>query len=165
MLKLFLKRGGVAWLLVSSMLLFFVSIPGQAQSSTKGNVTGTIVDAAGLPVIGAGITVVGTTIGTASDSEGKFVLQDIEDGTVLEISSIGYVTQRVTVTSRRVIQVTLEEDSELLSEVVITGFGLAQKKATMTGAISAINGDILSTSVATNTSGALAGNIAGVNFR
>ena len=165
MLKLFLKRGGVAWLLVSSMLLFFVSIPGQAQSSTKGNVTGTIVDAAGLPVIGAGITVVGTTIGTASDSEGKFVLQDIEDGTVLEISSIGYVTQRVTVTSRRVIQVTLEEDSELLSEVVITGFGLAQKKATMTGAISAINGDILSTSVATNTSGALAGKIAGVNFR
>ncbi len=129
----------------------------------KHTITGSVLDVQGESIIGANVIEKGTTNGTITDLEGKFTLT-VAEGTMLEISFIGYVTQIVTVRGN-VINVTLQEDSQTLDEVVVTGFGLSQKKATLTGAISTINDSELSRSVASTVSGALVGKIAGVNSR
>lgn len=128
-------------------------------------VQGTVVDATGQPVIGANIVEKGTTNGTISDMDGKFTLS-VAEGSSIEITYIGFVNQLVkTPVGGGNLSITLKEDSETLDEVVITGFGLAQKKATLTGAISTVGTKDLVKSVAANSSSALAGKIAGVNFR
>lgn len=106
----------------------------ETQQSKK-IVKGKILDASGQPVIGANIVEKGTTNGTISDMDGLFTLE-VSDQAVLEISYIGFVNQQVRVTGEGNLTITLKEDSETLDEVVVTGFGLAQKKATLTGAIS-----------------------------
>lgn len=127
-------------------------------------IKGKILDSMGQPVIGANIVEKGTTNGTISDMDGLFTL-DVSDQAVLEISYIGFANQQVRVTGEGNLTITLKEDSETLDEVVVTGFGLAQKKATLTGAISSVGTKELSKTVAINSSSALAGKIAGVNFR
>ena len=108
-------------------------------------VQGTVVDATGQPVIGANIVEKGTTNGTISDMDGKFTLS-VAEGSSIEITYIGFVNQ-------------------LVKTPVGGGFGLAQKKATLTGAISSVGAKDLVKATAINASTALAGKIAGVNFR
>ena len=127
-------------------------------------VQGTVVDATGQPVIGANIVEKGTTNGTISDMDGKFTLS-VAEGSSIEITYIGFVNQLVKTPVGGNLSITLKEDSETLDEVVITGFGLAQKKATLTGAISSVGAKDLVKATAINASTALAGKIAGVNFR
>jgi len=135
----------------------------ETQQSKK-VIKGKILDASGQPVIGANIVEKGTTNGTISDMDGLFTL-DVSDQAVLEVSYIGFVSQSVRVTGSGDLTITLREDSETLDEVVITGFGLSQKKATLTGAISSVGAKDLVKATAANASTALAGKIAGVNFR
>ena len=128
-------------------------------------IKGKILDSMGQPVIGANIVEKGTTNGTISDMDGLFTL-DVSDQSVLEVSYIGFVSQQVKAPSDGGnVTITLKEDSETLDEVVVTGFGLAQKKATLTGAISSVGAKDLVKATAANASTALAGKIAGVNFR
>lgn len=144
--------------------------PGQnVQNSSiqqkKNVVKGKILDAAGQPVIGANIVEKGTTNGTISDMDGNFSIS-VEESAVLEVSYIGFVNQQVkTSIGGGNLTITLKEDSETLDEVVVTGFGLAQKKATLTGAISSVGDEDISRSVASTASGALVGKIAGLNTR
>lgn len=135
----------------------------ETQQSKK-VIKGKILDASGQPIIGANIVEKGTTNGTISDMDGLFTL-DVSDQAVLEVSYIGFVSQSVRVTGNGDLTITLREDSETLDEVVVTGFGLAQKKATLTGAISSVGAKDLVKVTAANASTALAGKIAGVNFR
>ncbi|WP_455639490.1 TonB-dependent receptor [Parabacteroides sp.] len=128
-----------------------------------GIIKGVVVDNLGEPVIGANVIEKGTTNGIITDVNGEFTL-NVSANATLEISFIGYVTQTVPVKGNS-INVVLREDSQALEEVVITGFGLAQKKATLTGAISSVGSDDLARSISSTASGALAGKIAGVNFR
>ena len=134
--------------------------PQQQQKVVKG----TVLDPLGEPVIGANVVEKGTTNGIITDLDGSFTLHVSPDA-VLEISYIGYVTQTVPVKGKSVVSVTLREDSQALEEVVVTGFGLAQKKATLTGAITQVGSEDISRSVASTASGALVGKIAGLNTR
>lgn len=134
--------------------------PQQQQKVVKG----TVLDPLGEPVIGANVVEKGTTNGIITDLDGTFTLHVSPDA-VLEISYIGYVTQTVPVKGKSVVSVTLREDSQALEEVVVTGFGLAQKKATLTGAITQVGSEDISRSVASTASGALVGKIAGLNTR
>lgn len=102
-----------------------------------GSITGTVLDANGEPIIGANILVKGTTTGTLSDMNGRFQL-DARAGSTLVISYIGYKT--IEVKASRNMTVTLQEDAELLSEVVVVGFG-TQKKVNLTGAVSSVDVD------------------------
>lgn len=144
--------------------------PGQnvqnpSTQQKKNVVKGKILDAAGQPVIGANIVEKGTTNGTISDMDGNFTIS-VEESAVLEVSYIGFVNQQVkTSIGGGNLTITLKEDSETLDEVVVTGFGLAQKKATLTGAISSVGDEDISRSVASTASGALVGKIAGLNTR
>ena len=127
-------------------------------------VKGTVIDANGEPLIGVNVKEVGGTTGTITDINGEFSL-NVAPKTRLEISFIGYQTQNVAVGESRQITVTLQEDTQVLDEVVITGFGMSQKKATLTGAVSSIKSEEIARSSAVTAGGALVGKIAGVNTR
>ena len=127
-------------------------------------VKGIVVDNLGEPVPGANVVEKGTTNGIITDMDGAFSLTVAPDA-VLEISYIGYVTQSVSVKGKSTLNITLREDSQALEEVVVTGFGLSQKKATLTGAVTAVGSEDISRSVASTASGALVGKIAGLNTR
>lgn len=137
------------------------SVAGTQQQQKK-TIKGVVVDNMG-PVIGANVVEKGTTNGTVSDVNGQFTLE-VGNNAVLEVTFIGYIAQNVPVKGG-VVNVTLKEDSQALDEVVITGFGLSQKKATLTGAISTVGSEDISRSSASTASGALVGKLAGVNTR
>jgi len=138
------------------------SQPSVEQQKNKA-ISGKVVDSSGQPVIGANIVQKGTTNGTISDVDGKFTL-NVPQNAELEITYIGYVKQTVTAKGNA-ITITLKEDSQALQEVVVTGFGLSQKKATLTGAISQVGTEDISRSVAATASGSLVGKISGINTR
>lgn len=98
-------------------------------------VNGLVVDVNGEPVIGASVVEKGTTNGGITDINGKFTL-NVKPGSTLQISFVGYQTQEIKAT--KTVKVVLKEDSELLSEVVVVGYG-TQKKANLTGAVATVD--------------------------
>jgi TonB-linked SusC/RagA family outer membrane protein len=112
------------------------TLPGFAQTGT---VTGVVTDENDEPVIGATILVVGTPRGTVTDLNGKFSV-DVPANAVLQISYVGYVSQRIRVGTSSALNVKMVVDETNLEEVVVVGYG-TQRKATLTGAISAIKSE------------------------
>ncbi len=128
-----------------------------------GTVKGQVVDANGEPIIGASVLVKGTTNGTITDFDGNFSLNDASKGTLV-ISYIGYQTQEVSADGKSLVKVVLKEDTEVLDEVVVVGYGV-QKKATLTGAVSMINADeTLKGRATTNVASSLQGTIPGLTI-
>lgn len=131
-----------------------------AQQSKK--ITGTIVDESDIPVIGANIVVKGTTNGTVTDADGKFVLDNIPEGAIVVVSYIGYLDQEMPVSGRSVLNINLKEDTQKLDEVVVVGYGV-QKKANLTGSVSTVKyGQELENRPITDPSQALSGKVTGV---
>ena len=128
----------------------------QQQETVKG----TVVDKkTGEPIIGANVLVKGTTTGVITDLDGNFML-NAPVGSVLEVSYIGYQSKEVKATAQsQVIQ--LSEDTEVLEEVVVVGYG-AQKKASVTGAVASVKGKDLKLSGSPNLTNAFAGRMPGV---
>lgn len=109
------------------------------QQSMK--VEGVVVDEAGMPVIGASILEKDTTNGVITDIDGRFVLNLTSEKSIIVISYIGYKTLEVGAGSGSLGMITLKEDSEMLDEVVVVGYG-AQKKKTLTGSVAVIGDEI-----------------------
>lgn len=130
------------------------------QSEKRREVSGTIVDKTGEPIIGANIVEKGTSNGTITDVDGKFSLA-ISGSDVLVVSYIGYISQDVTVGNKNMVNVKLAEDTQNLEEVVVVGYGV-QKKTTLTGAISQVQTEALKSVPATNMSQLVTGRVAGV---
>ncbi|WP_300699157.1 TonB-dependent receptor [Bacteroides sp.] len=110
-------------------------IPGVTEQLQSITITGTVLDPTGEPVIGASVVEKGTTNGGITDLDGKFRL-NVKSGSTLKISYVGYQTQEVKAT--KMMKIILKEDSELLSEVVVVGYG-SQKKENLSGAVSSVN--------------------------
>ncbi|WP_301704946.1 TonB-dependent receptor [uncultured Parabacteroides sp.] len=127
----------------------------QQQKSLKG----TVNDVLG-PVAGASVVVKGTTNGTVTDMDGNFVLE-VNNGDVLQISFIGYVTQEIKYTGQATLAVNLVEDTQKLEEVVVVGYG-TQKKVNMTGAVAMVDSKVLENRPVQNVSTALQGTMPGV---
>lgn len=128
-------------------------------------ITGTVVDATGLEMIGSSIVQKGTTNGVITDINGKFTLNLLPNAEkVLVISSVGYVKQEVDVSSRTNINVTLLEDRITLDEVVVVGYG-TQKKVSITGSISNVSSKDLTDVPVTSVSNALTGKVSGLVTR
>lgn len=124
-------------------------------------ITVTVSDAMG-PVIGANVVVKGTTNGNISDMDGKVVLKDVSNNATLVISYIGYVTQEVKVGNQKSIHVTMVEDTQALSEVVVVGYGTLDKKQ-VTSAVTSLSADDLTVGVSgSDISTALQGKIGGL---
>lgn len=132
---------------------------GVNQQSKK--ITGTVVDATGMPVIGANVMVKGTTNGTITDMHGKFSLE-VEDGAVLQVSYIGFANQEIKVGNQTSLSIAMKEDAEALDELVVVGYGV-QKKANLTGSVSTVKyGQELENRPITDPSQALSGKTTGV---
>lgn len=99
--------------------------------------SGIVTDANGSPIIGASVVAKGTNNGTITDANGHFTLK-VSPNTTLQISFVGYQTEEVRVTDGKLIRVVLQEDTELLDELVVVGYG-TQKKANLTGAVSTVD--------------------------
>ncbi len=124
-------------------------------------ITGTVVDAQG-PVIGASVVVKGTTNGVATDFDGNFSL-NANPGQTLVVTYIGYLDKEVKVTaSQSHYNITIEEDKQMLDEVVVIAYG-QQKKVTITGAVSAVNGDELLKAPVASVANALQGKLPGMS--
>ena len=121
-------------------------------------VSGVIVDETGEPIIGASILEKGTTNGTITDFDGNFVL-DVAEGATLEISYVGYATQSLP--AHADMHVVLKEDTEVLEEVVVVGYGV-QKKSDLTGSIAQVNEKDLQKTPAPSLGSALEGRAAGL---
>ena len=132
----------------------------EAQLTQVQTATGVVRDAVG-PIIGAGVVVKGTTTGVVTDVDGSFSLPAIQKGTVLVISCIGYVTREV-VWNGEPLDIVLEEDSEMIEETVVIGFGV-QKKTDVTGAVAQVKMDeVLGDRPVINAAAALQGAIPGL---
>ena len=142
------------------LLILALSLIGTSVFAQTKQVTGVVKDATGETVIGASVVEKGTTNGVITDFDGVFKLT-VSENAVLQISYIGYQTQEVKVAGKTTLDITLREDSEILEEVVVVGYG-AQKKESVIGAISQVTSkDLLSTPSA-NISQAISGKITGV---
>lgn len=143
-----------------SCFMLLMSVVAFAQNQ----VTGHVADATGEPIIGANVTVKGTTVGTITDIDGNFTLEvGSTDGTLV-VSFIGYKSAGAAIKGKSPINVILQEDTETLDEVVVVGYGTQNRKS-LTGAISDVKSESLTRSVSTTTAGALSGKIAGISTR
>lgn len=139
------------------LLGVLMSLNLMAQTKT---ITGTVVDPMG-PVIGASVLQVGTTNGTITDIDGKFTLTVPENASI-RISFIGYKEQVIKVGAQSVFNIVMKEDSEMLDEVVVTGYGGSQKRATLTTAISKMDDAVLENAAFSNAAQALQGSVTGL---
>lgn len=123
-------------------------------------IKGRVLDANGEPVIGASVWEKGTTNGTITDFDGNFQL-NVKEGAVLSISYIGYAAQELTAQANMTI--TLKEDTELLDEVVVLGYGAGQRKQDLSASVGVLsNTEDLVTRPVSSTEGMLQGQLAGV---
>ena len=126
-------------------------------------VSGTVVDATGEAIIGASVIVKGTSTGTVTDFDGNFTIQKVPENGSLVISYVGYRTQTIAVAGKSQINVTLEEDKQLLDEVVVVGYGV-QRKSDVTGALTRVGEKELNAKPVSNAFEALQGKAAGVDI-
>ena len=146
------------------MLVFLmIAVPVFAQNAKKITVTGKVTDEQGMPVIGAGVMVKGTTTGAATDINGTYTISVASDAT-LSFQSIGYETVSVPVRGRAKIDVTLATDSQMLEETVVVGYG-TQKKANLTGAVDQVGADTFDGRPNANLAQMLQGRVANLNLK
>ena len=127
-------------------------------------VRGTVVDANGASIVGASIVLKSTTtLGTITDLDGFFELNNVPAQGTLIVSYVGYQTQEVAYTQGRTLKIVLKEDTEMLDEVVVVGYG-TQKKVNLTGAVATLDSKQLQSKPITSASQSLAGKIAGVHI-
>lgn len=132
----------------------------QNPAITLKSVKGTVTDANGEPVIGANIVIKGTSKGTITDIEGKFML-DIPENAVLQVSYIGYELQELKVGDKTVYDIRLQEDTQNLEEVIVVGYG-TQTRSSLTSSITEIKGEQLTNLPVANISRALDSYVPGV---
>lgn len=149
-------------LILSLFLLVGIDNAG-AQQQIK--VRGEVVDTQGVPIIGASVIVEGTQQGIITDVDGKFALDCPNTASMLDASMLGYADRKIAIAGKTYIIIILEEDVQSIESIVVTGYGNGIKKEALTGSISNVGSSKLEKSTATHVSSALAGKIAGVNFR
>ena len=132
------------------------------QQSVK--LYGTVIDETGLPVIGASVMIKGTTNGTITDVDGKFELT-VGNNDVLSVSYIGYETQEIRPSGNNLV-ITLKENSQMLNEVVVLGYGANARKQDLSASVGVVdNTESLATRPVSSTEGMLQGQLAGVTVQ
>lgn len=147
-------------ILLFSLALLLAYVPAGFAQTLK--VTGTVTDAAGRPLVGVNVVVKGTTIGTTTMTDGKYELNFPPPAArELVFTYIGMVTQEVAVHGRTTVNITMREDTNLMDEVVVVGYG-TQKKIHMTGSVAAVSGDEIVKTPVSSITQALVGKLPGI---
>ena len=147
--------------LFAAVLLTAVTAVGFDQ--TKLTVRGKVADPIGAPVAGASVIVVGTLNGTSADGNGNFTLTGVAADAVLSASFMGYTTHEEPVGGRTVVNIILSEDSELLEEIVVVGYG-QMKKSDLTGSVASVKTEGITNVPANSIESLMQGRIAGVQI-
>ena len=141
-------------------LMAVVSLSAAAQGKT---VSGKVIDQAGDPMIGVTVMVKGTTNGTATDFDGMYELRNVAQNSTLVFSYVGCVTEEVRVGGQSVINMTMKDDSAMLDDLVVVGYGV-QKKSDVTGALTHISAEELESRPVSNAFEAMQGKAPGVDI-
>ena len=160
--KLLLRLSALLCLLGCFTIVNAQTVGNQGGANGPAPISGIVVDAANQPIVGAFVLEKGTSNGTMTDLDGKFTIELPADAT-FEVSSMGYVTQEIAVAGRSAFAITLAEDTQLLEEVVVVGYGTT-KKVNLTGAVSVIKADDLQDRSALSASKMLQGSVPGLNI-
>ena len=152
-----MKHNNIIKLCLGIFLAFTMALPAIAQKTQT--FKGVVVDTTGEPIIGASVKVVGTTTGTITDLDGKFMVV-VPSGKQVEISYIGYITQ--VLSDFKQTKIELKEDTQQLDEVVVVGYG-TQKKAHLTGAIATVPMDDIQDLASGNLASTLSGMVNGLS--
>ena len=142
------------------LVLLFLTLCSYTLSAQI-KVTGTVSDVNGEPLIGVNVVVKDATIGTVTDMDGGYSLEVPGENSILVFSYIGYLTKESVVGTQTLINQTLLEESHLMDELVVVGYG-TQRKVTVTGSVASVAGDDLKVSPTTNLSNAILGRMPGV---
>lgn len=140
------------------IVMFLCSASATAQNLS---IKGKVIDRAEETIIGASVLVEGTSNGTVTDLNGEFNLSNVPPQATLKISYVGYTPQTIRVDGKTSIIITLTEDTELIDEVVVVGYGV-QKKVNLTGSVSSVNGEELSRRPVANATQSLQGLVPGL---
>lgn len=132
------------------------------QQNTK-TVKGTVKDAMGEPIIGASILVKGTTTGVITDFDGNFVLDNVAENAVLEVSYIGYTSQSVSVSGKKVLNIVLQEETQKIDEVVVTALGIKRQKRSLGYSTTTVGGEDFQQARDINVGNALSGKVPGLS--
>ena len=142
-------------------LLFIICI--QVSNAQTRTLTGVVTDKNdGLPLPGVSIMIKGTHLGTATDAQGKYML-DVKSSDILEFSFVGMKSQTIPVGDRTLLNVAMENDAQNLEEVVVTGYGVTRRKA-FTGAATTVGAENISQKTDANPIKALEGTVPGVQL-
>ena len=155
-----LSRQGLSYTVSGNKII--ISPAKNAVSTKEKKVSGKVTDKNGEPVIGATVIEKGTNNGTITDFEGNFIL-DVSQNATLEISYIGFQSQVLKAVSSKNLAVTLREDTELLDEVVVVGYG-SQRKSDLTGGITSVSSEQLQMVSSNNLMDKLAGQVPGLSI-
>ena len=147
---------GTIWLFMLVLSSFMYVANAQQR-----NVQGMVTDPNGEPIIGATVMVKGASNGGITDVDGVYSLMDVPGDAMISISYVGYKTVDIKVTDKSLARVILKEDTEMLDEVVVVGYGV-QKKSDITGSVSSVKSEELLSAPNTSTAQALQGRVSGV---
>ncbi len=159
-MRTFILKGKFPRLLWTALFLLTTMLS-QAQEST---VTGTVTDDQGQPIIGAGVVIEGTSRGVTTDAQGKFSLPNVPASASLTVEYLGYVSQTIPVAGQGVVNFTLLEDTQLIDEVVVIGYG-SVKRSSLTSAVSKMDAEGIQDRPLARPEAALQGQLAGVSVR
>ena len=156
-------RNVFAKVVAVSMILAASILAGADLLAQNKPISGTVTDASGVPVIGAAVFVVGnTSTGVMTDMDGKYSLS-VPQNAAIAVSCIGYATQTIQIGAETVYNVMLQEDSQLLEETVVIGYGV-QKKSDLTGSVASVGEESLKNQSVTDAAAALQGRASGVHI-
>lgn len=145
------------------LVLLFSAMAAVAFAQSK-SISGMVIDQVGESIIGANVTVDGTSNGTITNIDGKFTLSNVSEDAKLKVSYIGYLTQTISVAGKTTFSITLKEDAQTLDEVVVVGYGTI-KKSNSVGSIGNMKADAIESRPVGRVEQALQGQIAGVSVR
>ncbi|WP_302385599.1 SusC/RagA family TonB-linked outer membrane protein [uncultured Alistipes sp.] len=152
--------------MVRKLVLSLIAVLGGGMllaMAQKQQVSGTVTNADGNPIVGATVVVDGTTTGTTTNAAGQFSLQARSDG-YLNVSFIGYESQKVPIAGKTTVNIQLKEDITAIDDVLVVAFGTTKKEA-FTGSASVIKSEDLQKRQTTNVMNALVGSVAGLQMR
>lgn len=151
--------------MIKRLFLISICLCALVYANAQTIVTGRVMDgASNESAIGASVLVVGTTVGTITDFDGNFTLEVPDGKFILQVSMVGYKTQVINIRGKERIDVTLLEDTQVMDEVVVVGYG-TMKKRDLSGSISQIKSEDLLAGGGADAALSLSGKIAGVDVK
>lgn len=145
------------------LMSFIVLLCGSIQAQSK-TISGTVIGDDGLPIPGASVMIKGTTRGTVTDIDGKYSLSGVDEGQVIVFKFIGLLDKEITVAGESQINTTLESDTKMVDEVVVTAMGMKRSEKALGYSATSVNGDDISKRRSSDIMSSLAGKIAGVQI-